>query len=143
MQGVRGGEGEEIFGGSQDDTAWANNRGKTNLVNLSHLGRVTDVLHGLTDQEMPADLPGGGMHRPSDDEDGDAGSFTAPSCPGHRGHFGGGKPPPPTVTLMPHSVPPTYTEWKAPWYRTVRQGSEAKEATASGGGTEGDHGEGL
>ena len=36
----------------------------------------------------PAELPGGGMPRTSSDKDGDAGTFYALECPGHRGHFG-------------------------------------------------------
>ena len=57
-------------------------------------------------------LPGGGMTRPSGDEDGDAVPFPAPSCPGNRGHFGGGKPPPPMVPPMQHSGTLVYTERK-------------------------------
>ena len=79
----------------------------------------------------------------SGDEDSDTGPFSAPACPGHRGHFGGGKPPPPTVTLMQHAGPLTCIERKAPCHRTVRQGVGAEEKAVSGGGIEGDIGEGL
>ena len=95
------------------------------------------VSHGLTGQWRPAELPGGGMSKTSGDEDGDAGTFSAPGYPGHSGHFGGGKPPPPPVTPMRHAGPRAYTERKAPCHRTVRQGSGAKEAEVSGGGIEG------
>ena len=36
MQGVQGGYGSRICGGSQYDSAWANRRGATELENLSH-----------------------------------------------------------------------------------------------------------
>ena len=75
--------------------------------------------------------------------DGQAGSFYVPACPGNCGNFGGGKPPPTVVTPMRHDVTLDYTEWKEPCYRTVLQGSGAKDAAVSGGGVEGYHGEGL
>ena len=34
----------------------------------------------------------------SSNKDGNVGPFPAPACPGYCGNFGGGKPPPPTVT---------------------------------------------
>ena len=77
-------------------------------------GRAADVSHGLTDQGRPAELPGGGMPRTSGDEDGDAGPFSAPVCPGHRGHFGEGELPPPTVPPMGHAGLLAHTEQKAP-----------------------------
>ena len=143
MQGVRGGYGNWIFGGAQDDTEWASNRGETDLENLGHGVRAADVLHGLPGQGRPADLPGGEMPRTSGDEECNAGKFSAPACPVHCGHFGGGNPPPPTVTPMRYDGPLAYTEWKSPCHRTVRQRSGAKEAEVSGGGIEVEHGEGL
>ena len=71
-------------------------------------GRTADVLHGLPGQGSPAELTGRGMPRTSGDEDGNAGTFSAPACPGHRGHFGGGKLSPPTVPPMRHSGPLAY-----------------------------------
>ena len=143
VQGVRGGYGGGIFGGSQYDTAWESGRSETELENLSHGGRSVDILHGLTGQGRPVELPGGGMPRLSGDEDGNVGPFSAPACTGHSGKFIGGKPPPPTVTLMRHAGPPPNTERKAPCHRTVREGRGAKEAAASRDGAEGEHGEGL
>ena len=87
------------------------------------------------------ELPSGVMPRTSGDEDGDAGKFSAPECPGHRGHFGGGKLPPPTVPPMRHAGTLSYTELKAPCHRTVRQGGGAKEAAVIGGGFDGEHGD--
>ena len=78
------------FGWAQDDTAWAIGRGETDMEDLGHVGRAADVSHGLPGQGKPADLPGGGMPRTSGDKYGNAGQFSAPACPGHRGHFGGG-----------------------------------------------------
>ena len=120
-----GGDGGGIIDGSQDETAWASGRGETELENLVHGGRAADIIHGLPVQGRPADLPGGGMPRTSGDQDGDAGTFSAPACPGYRGHFGGGKHPPPTVPPMQHAGPLAYTERKAPCHRTLRQGSRA------------------
>ena len=70
------------------------------LENLGHGGIAADVPHGLTVQGRPAELPDEGMPRTSSDEDGDEGTFYALECPGHCGHFGGGKHPPPTVPPM-------------------------------------------
>ena len=80
---------------------------------------------------------------PSGDEDSDAGTLPAPACPGHRGHSGGGKPPPPTVHPMQHSGPLAGTERQTPCHRSVRQGIRVEEAAASGGGAEVELGEDL
>ena len=74
------------------------------LDNLGHRGRTADVIYGLPGQGRPVDLPGRGMSRTSGNKDGDAVTFSTPECTGHRGHFGGGKHPPPTFPLMQHSV---------------------------------------
>ena len=37
---------------------WAIIRGDMELENLGHMGRITDVLHGLPGQGSPAELPG-------------------------------------------------------------------------------------
>ena len=83
------------------------------------------------------------MSGPSNGDDGDAGALPAPTCPRHRGHSGGGKPPPPTVHPMRHAGPPAGTERQAPCHSAVRQGSGAEEAAARGGGAEGELGEGF
>ena len=134
VQGLQGGDGGWIIGGSQDDTAWEIGRGDMDLEKLGHRGRDADVPHGLPVGGMPVELPGGGMPRTSDDKDGDVDKFYAPACNGHRGHFGGGKPPPTTVPPMQYAGTLAYTEWKAPCHRTVCQGSGAEEAAVSGGG---------
>ena len=67
------------------------------------------------------------------------GPFPTSSCPVHRGHFGGGKPPSPTFSSMQHAGPLACTERKAQCHRTVCKGSIEKEAAASGGGAEGEH----
>ena len=143
VQGVQGADGSRICGGAQDDSAWASGRGATELENLVHVGRAVDVSRGLPDQWRPAELLGGGMPRPSGDEDCNAGQFPTPACPGHHGHSGGGKPPPPTVPPMQHAGPPLGTERKVTCHRSVRQGSEAKEVASSGGGAEVDLRDGL
>ena len=69
---------------------------------------------------MPAELPGGGMSGTRKDKDSDAGTLPAPSCHRHRGHYGGGKPPPPTVHPMRHAGPPVGNERQSPCYSSVR-----------------------
>ena len=91
----------------------------------------------------PTELPGGGIPGPSGDEDGNVGALPAPAYPRHRGHFGGGKPLPPTVQPMQHSGSLAGTEQQAPCHSSVRQGSRAEESAAGGGGAEGELGEGL
>ena len=62
----------------------------------------------------------------SGDEDIDLGPFYTPACPGHRGRFGGVKPPPPMVPPMQNSGPLACVEYNLPCHRTVRQGEERK-----------------
>ena len=132
MQGVWGGDGGGICGGTHDDSVWASGRGATELEYLKHRGRAADILHGFDGQGSPTELFGGGMPGPSGDKDGDASSLPIPVCPGYHGHSGGGKPPPPTVHLMGHSGPLLGTERQAPCHSSLRQGIESKEAAASG-----------
>ena len=79
----------------------------------------------------------------SGDEDGDAGPFSVPSCTGHHGRFRGRDPPPTMVPLMRHAGLLTCVERKSPCHRTVHQGGGAEEKAVSGGGIEGELGEGL
>ena len=127
----------------QGDTAWSSGRVEMDLENLGHRRRAADVPHGLSGQGGSTDLPGGRMPRVSGDKDGDMGTFYAPSCTGHRGHFGVGKHPPPTVPPIRHAGPLAYTDRKSPCHHTVRQGSGLEEAVISGGVIEVEHGEGL
>ena len=143
FQGVRGGYGGRICGGSQDDSAWASGRVATYIENLGHRGRTADVSHGFTGQGRPADIHGGGMPRPSGNEDGDAGPFTTPECPGHHVHSGGGKHPSPTVPPMRHAGPLSGNEQKAHYHSSLHQGRREKDAAASEDESEGDLGEGL
>ena len=120
MQGVLRGDGGGIIGRGQDDTAWASGKGEMELENLGHGVIAADVLHGLSGQGKPGEMPGRGKPRTSGDEDRNAGTFYSPSFPGHRGHFGGGKPPPPTVPHLRHACPLAYTKRKACCHHTVR-----------------------
>ena len=79
----------------------------------------------------------------SSNKEGDADTFYAPAFPGHRGNFGGGKPPPTTMPKMRNSVTLACVERKAPFHLTVFQGGGAEEKAVSGGGIEGEIGEGL
>ena len=143
MREVRGGDGGRICDGSKYDSAWGSGRDAAELENIGHGGRSAGLSDGISGQGRPADLPGGGMTGPSSDEDGDAGSLTIPACPGHHGHYGGGKPPSPTVNPMRHTGPPAVTECQAPCHSSVCQRRGAKEAAASRGRAKGELGEGL
>ena len=140
---MRGGDGDRIIGGAQDDIAWASGRGEMYLGNLGHGGRSADVPRGVLGQGRPAELPGGRMNRTSGNKDGGAGKFYAPACPGYRGRFGGGKHPPPTVSPMRHDGPLVYTEQKVSCHHTEFQGSGTEEVVVSRGVIEGEHGEGF
>ena len=111
------------------------------LENLRHGERAADKLNGLPGKGRPVEMPDVGMPKTSGNKNSNAGTFYAPACPGYRGCFVGGKPPPPTVPSMQHNGTLAYTEWKSPCHCTVRQGSGAKEAAVSGGGIEEEHGE--
>ena len=75
-------------------------------------------------------MPGGGMPGTSGDEDGIAEALLALVYPRHRGHSGGGKPPPPTVRPMQHAGPLSIPERQAPGHVPVYQWSGAEEAAA-------------
>ena len=143
VQGVWGGYGGGICGGTPDDLAWESGRDAKDLETLVHGGRAAEISNRLSDQGRTADLPGGGMPGPSGNEDVNAGPFPIQAFPVHRGHSGGEKPPPPTMHLMRHAGPPAGTEQQLPCHSSVRQGNGAKESAASGGGDEGYLREGL
>ena len=88
--------------------------------------RAADISNGLPGQGRPIELPSGGMPGPSGNEDSDAGTLLTLECPGHRGHSGGGKPPPPMVQPMLYAGPLAGTERQAPYHSSVRQGSGAE-----------------
>ena len=88
VQVVWGVDGGRICGLTQDDLSWASGRGATELKTFGHGGRAADISHGLPGQWRPAELPGGGMPRTIGNEDGSAGPFPIPECPGNRGHYG-------------------------------------------------------
>ena len=110
---------------------------KMQLEKLVYGGRTADVPHGRPGQGMPAELLGRGMPGTSDDEDGNAGPFSALSCPGNRVHFGGGKPPPPTVYQMGYDGPLSCVERNSTCHRKVHQGVGAEEKVVIRGGIEG------
>ena len=143
VRGLRERDGRGIIGITQGDAAWAVGRGAVDLGSFGHRRRAADVLDGLPNQGRAAELPSGGLTSPGREEDGDADALFQPACPRYRDHFGGGKPPPPTVPPMQHSGPMEGTKRQAPCHCTVRKGRGTKEAWYGGGGVEGKHGEGL
>ena len=64
-----------IPGESPDDSAWEGDRDATDLENPVRGGRDTEISNGIPGQGRPVELPGGGMHGPSGNKDGDAGAF--------------------------------------------------------------------
>ena len=56
-----------------------------------------DIQNEFSDEGRQATVPGGGMPRGVSNTSGNAGALRALACPRHRGHIGGGKPPPTTV----------------------------------------------
>ena len=113
------------------------------MENPGYKGQATYILPGLPGQGRPAELTDGGMPGPSGDKDCNAGTLPAQSCPVHRGHYGGGKPHPPTVHPMQHAGTPVGTELQAPCHSSVHLVSGAEEVLAGGGGAEGDIKEGI
>ena len=89
------------------------------------------------------ELTGWGFSRTSIDEDRDAGTFSSQAFPVYCGHFGGGKPPPPTVPPMRNAGTLMCSEREAPLHLPVRQGGGVEEKASGGGGTAGDIGEGI
>ena len=61
MQGVRGGDGDRMCGGTHDDSLCMSGRGATYLDNLLHWGRAADISNGLPVQGRSTNIPGRGM----------------------------------------------------------------------------------
>ena len=143
VQGVQGGDDGGICGETHNDSAWESGRGATELEDIGHRGIAVGISNGLPGQGSPTELPGGGMPRPSGNEDGDGGALPALACPQHRGHYVGGKLPPPTVHLMRHDGPPARPERQAPCHSPVQQRSGAEEAAGHRGEDDGEFRAGL
>ena len=143
MQGVRGVDGGRITEESSDESTWEGGEDMTKMKNPGRGGRATDFLNDITSEGRPAKLPSGGIPGLSGDEDSNAGALTALACPRHRGQYGIGKPPPPTVRPMQHAGPLTGPERQSPCHIPVCQGSGAEEAAARGGRVEGEIRAGL
>ena len=76
-------------------------------------------------------------------KDGNAGINFLPECPGYHYNFGGGNPPPPTVTPLEHAGYLESYEKEAPCHCPLRQGGIKEAKTAGGGGAAGEFREGL
>ena len=143
MRSVRRVLGGGIPDKSSDDSTWEVGG---NTTEMEHPGRgvwASDFQDDLPVKGRPTELSGGGMPRPSGDEDGNTGALPAPVCYRHHGYPGGKKTPPTTMRLMRHAGTPAGPEQQAPGHGSVCQGGGAEEATACGGGAEGDLGAGL
>ena len=84
MQGVRRVVGGGIPDNSSDESTW---EGSVNMTAMEHPGRegwALDSQNDLPGKGMPTELPGGGMPGTSGNEDGNAGTLTAPEFPLHR-----------------------------------------------------------
>ena len=129
---VWGGDGDRVAGGPHADTSWEGSGWETELVNRGPRWGAIYLQDGLPDRRGAAELPHQGVYGTGGNEDGDAGSFLPPACPGYRHHCGGGKPPPPMVPPMQHAGSLACNEREAPCHRPVRQGG-GEEAQAAGG----------
>ena len=143
MQGVRIVDGVSIPDESSDDSTWEGGGDTAAMDNPGHGDRSTDFPNDFPGEMRPAEMPGGGMPGPRGDEDSNAGAIPAPARPWHRGHYGGGKLPSPTVRPMRHDGPPAGPERQALCHGPFCQGSGAEEAAARGGGEEGELRAGL
>ena len=98
---------------------------------------------GLPDQGRTKELPCEGLPRKGWDTDSDADAFMQPAYPGHRNHFGGGKPPTPKLLTMQHAGTVEGTQQEVPCHRVVQERGGEEETADSVGRAEGQHGEGL
>ena len=104
---------------------------------------TADVQDGIPDCGGTAELPCLGISGTIGNEDSIAGTLFPNAYLGYRGHFGGGKPPSPTVTPLKYSGPLTCSEQEAPCHLPVIQGGRKEVKASGGGGTVGEIGEGL
>ena len=137
------GDGSWVDGRAHEDATWAGGGGDTELVSHTSWRVTADVPDGLPDRGRTRELTGRGLSGTSGNEDGDAGTFYSPACPGYCSHFGGGEPPPHMVPLMRHAGTLACSEREAPCHCPVRQGGGAEAKADGGGETAGDLGEGL
>ena len=119
IQGVRRVDGSRIPDESSDDSTWEGIRDTTKMENPGYGMRAMDLPNGIPGKGRSAELPDGGIPRPSGDLDGNAGALPAPACPRHRDHSVGEKPPPPTVRPMRHDGLPAGPERQAPCHSPV------------------------
>ena len=138
-----GGDGAWFVGGAREDATWEGGGGETELGFHAPWRGTANVLDRLPDRGMTVEFPGLGLPMTPNDEDGNAGTFSPPACPGYCGHFGGWNPPPPTVPLIQHAGLLTCPEQEAPCHHPVRQGGRVETKAAGGRGTVGDLREGL
>ena len=109
--------------GSLDDSTQEGRTTAAPLVPPDNWG-AQDIQDRLP-EEKPTTVPGGGLPGGVCDTSGDAGALRAPARPRHRGHIGGGQPPPTTV---PPVRPPGLQEgahWAPPGDKPVQNGGGA------------------
>ena len=79
-------------------------RGKMGVGGVGQQGsrgrQYQDFQDGVSCESRTEDLPSQRVLWPGGDADSNTGALLVPSCPGHRGDTGGGKPPPPTVPYV-------------------------------------------
>ena len=143
MRGIREGDGGGFAGIPLDDIAWIGKGRSVELGSLGHGRRPADVLSGLPNQGRTKELPCGGLPSKGWDTDSNADAFLQPACPGHRDHFGRGKPPTPKVLTMLHAGPMAGTKRQVPRHHNVQERGGAEEKTDGGGRVAGQHVEGL
>ena len=89
---------------------------------MEHNGRgdwTPDLQDFLPGKGRTAEMSSGGVPGKRGNEDSNAGALRAPAYPQHRGDHVERKPPPHTVHLMRHAIPPESVERAAPGHSTV------------------------
>ena len=81
MQGVQIVDGDGIPDNSYDDSTWEGGRDTAAMENPGIGGRAADFPNGFPGKGRPAELPGGGMHGPIGDKDGNTGTFPETAFP--------------------------------------------------------------
>ena len=100
VHGVQGGDGARVAGIPPTYTAWEGNGSETALGNHSPR-QVSMYLHtGLPNHLGTAEFPYRGVSGTGSHANDNAGSFISPAYMGYSHHIGGGKPTPPTVSLV-------------------------------------------
>ena len=122
MRGVWGGTRGWIPVESHDESTREGRTTATPLGPSDNWG-AQDVQNEFSDEGRQATVTSGGMPSSVRDMIGDAGALRAPARPQHRGHIGGGQPPPTTVPPVRPAGLQEGAQWAPPGDQPVQEGS--------------------